>query len=450
MFRPLAAALAILFIFDPPALGQAPKAPERAVYRGATLIDGTGAAPRPGMAIVTEGERIAAVVPEAELSSMQLDGAEIRDLAGRWIVPGLIDAHEHLATPPNRPRSLAMMRRDLYGGVTAVRVMADDLRPVAELARAARAGEIPGPDVYFAALVAGPSFFDDPRTRAASGEYTPGDAPWMQAIDNETDIPLAIARARGTGATGLKIYANLEPHMVRALAAEGRRQGMGVWVHGMVFPTRPADVIAADPHVLSHTCYLAYQIMEHPPQRYQDRSPVDAETLMRGDHPIITGLFRDMRRRGIILDATLRVYDVIDRRPANPDAAPPHCNLDLAARLTDQARREGVEISAGTDAPAARDDPWPSLHHELELLVGRAGMTPIEAIRAATLNGARTIGREADMGTIEAGKLANFAVLERNPAADISNVRSVALTVKRGSPYERSAYTPITADEIPD
>lgn len=447
MFRLLAAAFAVLFAFQPPALAQAP---ERAVYRGATLIDGTGSAGRPAMAIVTEGERIVAVLPDAELTAAQLDGAQVRDLSGRWVIPGLIDAHEHLATPPNRPRSLAMMRRDLYGGITAVRVMADDLRPVAELARAARTGEIPGPDVFFAALVAGRSFFDDPRTRAASGEYTPGEAPWMQAIDDETDIPMAIAMARGTGATGLKIYANLEPHLVRALAAEGRRQGMGVWVHGMVFPTRPADVIAADPHVLSHTCYLAYQIMEQPPQRYQDRSPVDAETLMRGDHPVITALFREMRRRGILLDATLRVYDVIDRRQSGPNPPPRYCDLDLAARLTDQARREGVEISAGTDAPAERDDPWPSLHHELELLVARAGMTPLEAIRAATLNGARTIGREAEMGTIEAGKLANFAVLERDPSADIANVRSVALTVKRGRPHERSAYTPITADEIPD
>ena len=82
------------------------------------------------------------------------------------------------------------MRRDIYSGITATRIMADDLRSIAELDRAARVGEIAGPDLYFAALVAGRSFFDDPRTRAISGGgWTPGETPWAQAIDERTDLP---------------------------------------------------------------------------------------------------------------------------------------------------------------------------------------------------------------------------------------------------------------------
>jgi hypothetical protein len=102
-----------------------------------------------------------------------------------------------------------MMRRDLFGGVTAVRCMGDDARALAELARAARLHEIPGPDIYYAALFAGPEFFKDPRIAASTQGTAPGKTPWMQAIDDQTDLATAVTLARGTGAIAIKIYANL-------------------------------------------------------------------------------------------------------------------------------------------------------------------------------------------------------------------------------------------------
>jgi imidazolonepropionase-like amidohydrolase len=422
----------------------------RIVYRHANLIDGGGGPARADMVIVTDGPNIALVTPDAELTAATLAGARQIDLRGRWLLPGLIDSHQHRATPPDRRAAEAQMRRDLYSGITATRIMADDLRSIAELARAALTGEIAGPDFYYAALVAGPSFFADPRTQAISAGWRPGETPWAQAIDERADIPLAIARARGTGATGLKIYANLPPALVRALAAEGHRQGLRVWAHGMVFPTPPAEVIAAGPDVVSHSCYLAYQLSDPRPQSYQQRFPVNYGAFANGDNQVMAGLFREMRRRGIILDATLNVYAQADRRAATRGGRPTHCTLDLAARLTDQARREGVTISAGTDGDAPRTAPYPSLFDEIELLVRRAGMSPAEAIRAATSTGAATIGQEAAMGRIAPGRLANFLVVARDPLADISNLRSVVFTVKRGRMFERSHYHPITRQEVAD
>jgi imidazolonepropionase-like amidohydrolase len=448
----LAAGVAVLFCAAP-ALAQPPFTPapesERVVYRHATLIDGTGAAARPDMAVVTRGERIEAVVPDSAITSAQTEGARSIDLAGRFLLPGLIDSHQHLATPPNRRQAEALMRRALYSGITATRIMADDLRSIAELDRAARTGEIPGPDLYFAAVVAGPSFFADPRTRAISGGgWTPGDTPWAQAIDDRTNIPLAIARARGTGATAIKLYANLPPRLVRRLAAEAHRQGMAVWAHGMVFPTPPADVIAAGPDVISHTCYLAYQVQQRRPESYQARSPIDPAPFANGDNPVMARLFAEMWRRNIILDPTLRVYREVERRA--PADRPPYCTLDLAARLTDQARRAGLALSAGTDGDTPRDAPYPALHEELELLVGRAGMTPLEAIRAATQIGAMAMGQGGQMGIIAPGTLANLVVLERDPLADIANLRSVNFTVRRGRRFERADYRPISREEMPD
>src|SRR5438309_3190241 len=244
--RALALLLASLLVA---AAGQAP---QRTIYRHAALIDGTGAPLRRDMAVVVEGRRIAAVMSDSALTRRRLEGARLVDLSGRYLLPGLIDNHQHIATPPERTKALALLRRQLYSGVTAIRDMADDVREVRALQALSRSGAIAAPDISYPALVAGPSFFADPRVAAASRGFAPGTAPWMQAIDDKSDIPAAIARARGTGAVALKIYANLSADLVRRLTAEAHRQGLAVWTHGMVFPATPAEVVAAGPDTVSH------------------------------------------------------------------------------------------------------------------------------------------------------------------------------------------------------
>ncbi len=274
----------------------------RVLYTGATVIDGTGAPARTGQDILVEGERILAVGPHG---SVNADKARTVSLAGRWVIPGLIDTHVHMATPPDQKRARAQLRRLLYGGVTSVRDMADDLRAVSELAREALVGEIPAPDIYSAAVMAGPPFFGDPRVNAVSMGYAAGTAPWAQAIDESTAIPTAITLARGTGATAIKIYADLPPDLVTALTIEAHRQHMMVWAHSAVFPTRPDTVIAAGVDVVSHACYLAYQLEPVMPTSYEDHTPVHENRLAKsGDDPVIAGLYQAMRRKGTIIDAT--------------------------------------------------------------------------------------------------------------------------------------------------
>src|ERR1700712_29122 len=108
------------------------------------------------MDVLVRGERIRQVFPDASSLPEEAARAKVVDLRDRYLMPGLIDSHVHLATPPNRRQAEAMLRRDLFGGVTAVRDMADDLRALSDVARASRVGEIAGPDVYYAALMAGP------------------------------------------------------------------------------------------------------------------------------------------------------------------------------------------------------------------------------------------------------------------------------------------------------
>ncbi|HEX8840236.1 MAG TPA: amidohydrolase family protein, partial [Sphingomicrobium sp.] len=400
--------------------------------------DGTGRPVRSDMAVVTDGERISAVVSDQALTAAQLAGAREVDLTGKFLLPSLIDSHQHLATPPNRPEAERRLRRDIYSGITGTRDMADDLRQVADLTRAARVGEMASPDIAYAALMAGPSFFDDPRTQAIAAGGVAGKLPWEQAIDAKTNLPLAVAQARGTYANAVKIYANLPGPLVAAITKEAHRQGMRVWAHGMVFPATPSEVIGAGVDTASHTCYLAYQAMTKRPDSYQHRFPVDA-SLFERDNPVMARLFSDMARRGIVLDATLHVYREVENA-ARKQNKPPLCTVELAGKLTNQAYRAGVQISAGTDGDTPANDPWPALFDELELLHDAAELPPMAVLQAATINGARAMGAAKDMGTIEQGKLANMVVLERNPLEDVRNFRSVVLTVKRGRRFARVEF----------
>ena len=422
-------------------------APDAAtLYRGLVLIDGTGAPARPGMAILTRGERIETIAPAAELAPPP--GAKVVDAAGLYVTPGLINSHEHLATEPNRPWAEAMMRRDLYGGITAVRDMAGDARQLADIARAARVGEIAGPDVYYVALMAGPEFFEDPRTQAAARGEKAGAVPWMQAIAPSTDLPLAVAEAHGTGATAIKIYADLPGDEVAAIIREAHRQGLLIWAHAAVFPASPKQVVEAGADVVSHVCMLGYQASDEMPRAYHRRAAVEAARFRDGVNPAVEALLAEMRARGTVLDATLWVYaDLAHEHAAHPEGPSPYCSEALAEALAARAYRAGVLISAGTDGFSPQPDLWPALQDELELLQDEAGMAPADVIGSATRVGAMTVGRQHEMGTLAPGKLANLVFMTQDPLKDVRAFRSVVLTVKRGAQFWRKDYRPVTPGE---
>ena len=98
-----------------------PPAGKRTIYRHATLIDSVALQPKANTAVITDGERIVAVLSDRDLTQAQLQGAQQVDLSGRFLVPGYIDSHQHLATPPDRAEAEARLKRDVYSGITATR-----------------------------------------------------------------------------------------------------------------------------------------------------------------------------------------------------------------------------------------------------------------------------------------------------------------------------------------
>ena len=405
------------------------KSHARLIYRGVTVIDGCGAAPRAGMAVVVDGERIAAIVPAASVSDATYPGYQLREMDGLYVLPGLIDTHVHYATRPDRPYAEAELKRDIYAGVTAVRDMAGDARALADLSRAALIHEIAAPDIFYAALVAGPSFFADPRTQVAALGVQAGQVPWLQAIDQRSDLRQAVTLARGTGASGLKIYANLPGPLVRGLIAEARRQQFPVWTHAQVYPASPYDSLGAT--AVSHVCMIARYVREPGKAQYGHGGEPSYAGLDAGD-PGIRRYIAALARSGTIMDATLSVYQ----------RSGPHCQLGLAAGIARAMQQAGVPLSAGTDSDTTPEDAFPALFGELDLLVHEAGLSPAEAIVAATRNAAAVLGRQAEFGTLAPGKLANLLFVRDDPLRDIGNLRSVVLTVKRGHPYARADYQP--------
>jgi len=412
---------------------------ESLVLTHAVIIDGTGAAPKRGQTIVVIRGRITDVFPDG---AKVLPPARILDLTGRFVVPGFIDAHVHVATDPiGRDANAAeQLRGALRGGVTSVRDGAGDAIVLRDLAVAAQNNQTESPRIFFSAVLAGPTFFEDPRTRAAAHGGTAGEIPWMRAITRSSDIAAAVADAKRTGATGVKLYADLPYDLVARVVREAHAQGIRVWSHATIYPSRPSDAVAAGVDVISHSLLLYWQGAREVPARYHARGTTSVYDSVAVRGPIMDSLFRQMRQKGTILDATLFVSSRLESAPAGTAGmADPRRAVLWMYEVTRSAKEYGIPVAAGTDGmmPGATTE-LPNIHREMELLVTRAGFTPLEAITAATVNSARAIGAESIIGSIAVGKLGDMVILAADPTADIRNTRAIAYVVKGGHLFARS------------
>lgn len=394
------------------------------LLKNAYIIDGVSDAAKKGAILIKDNQIEKVVYDKAILPPK---GTIIYDLTDKFLLPGLIDAHVHFGTSPsgsdNLEATIKRLAHLLKNGVTSVRDMAGDTRFLGFLARNAALNEMLSPNIYYSALMAGSTFFDDPRTHASAKGATPGDCPWMKAVDLKTDMKLAIAEAKGTSASGIKVYADLEANVIEKIVAEAHRQNIKVWSHATVFPAKPLAIVKAGVDVVSHATLLAWEGLDYLPTsakgRYAVQDNFDANT------PVFKNLVTTMQAHGTILDATLAIYQ--------------HERFDTTifqqgVELTKLAYENGVKIGVGTDM-GVKDFPTPiPLIKEMEILVNQVGMSPIEVLKAVTLTNAEMIGQENKIGTLESGKQADIIVLNANPLTDISNVSAIKYIFKRGEP----------------
>ncbi|WHI49452.1 amidohydrolase family protein [Microbulbifer sp. MLAF003] len=381
--------------------------------------------------ILIEGDKIKRIASTKKLSKVK--GASVVDLKGKFVIPGLIDAHVHHATDPDDWDKLSItterLRYLLRGGVTSVRDMGGDARALAYLKRQAEVDSIASPDIYFSVIIGGESFFSDPRTIASAKGREPGHTVWMRAVGEHSDMDSIMLQAKGAGATGIKIYADVEAETVPLLASAAKKHGLKVWSHAYIGPSKPLQTVNAGVETISHASDISAQLVDNFKEWRRKTAELDGskwEEILQKDSYL--DLFDAMNENGTILDATLTVFE--QRNELNEK----YRLLDqLSTKMTQFAYQSGITIAAGTDAFSdLENDTTPMIHHELKLLVGEIGMKPLEAIQAATLNAAKVIGIEDSVGSVEEGKKANLVVLSESPEKNIENSKSIVHVVKNG------------------
>ncbi|HEY3886882.1 MAG TPA: amidohydrolase family protein, partial [Vicinamibacterales bacterium] len=284
----------------------------------------------PHQTIVVRGGRIAAIddAAHAETADVTIDGA------GLFAIPGLIDAHVHLSGRP-RDAAVADLKRALQGGVTSVFDLAGDDRETGELARESLAHEIEAPTIVYVGLLAGPAFFTDSRVVAASLGFTPGDAPWAQAVTDESDPVRTIAAARGTGAAGIKLYAAIDATTARRMTEEAHRAHLSVVAHAATFPAKPSELVNAGVDMLAHAAYLVWE-GSAPSADFTARARGDFAHVPV-DGPAMTALIDLMAARHTALNPTLWIFAEGMPKDALSDARTAWMNA-----ITARAARRGV------------------------------------------------------------------------------------------------------------
>jgi imidazolonepropionase-like amidohydrolase len=426
-------------------LGCTPSANDGIALVGATLIDGSGGPPLEDAVVVVRRGRIESV---GERSGYQLPGKTREvDLSGRWIIPGLIDAHAHLAPSISwaRPRYLAW-------GVTTIRDVHGGLGSLSELRQREGDDRPEGPRVY----AAGAMIDGLPTTyRNAIG------------VSGENDARKGVDRLVTAGADLIKVYTRIDAPLLRAIIDESRAFNLSVTAHlGMTDAVTAAKAGLASIEHMSGVAEAASKgrsslIAAH----YRGFYPgwtASERAWGSLDSAALTRVAQQLADAKITVIPTLVLHETLSRLaepglmrdPALSDVPPEQQQAwdvrgmisragwtetdfeafrrarpmqDLFLRVFAAA---GGRIAAGTDASNQMLVPGYSEHREMELLV-RAGLTPREALRAATRNAAVLLGVDS-LGLIAPGKVADLLVLSKDPLADIRNTRSIQAVMARG------------------
>jgi imidazolonepropionase-like amidohydrolase len=407
------------------------------------------------MSILVRGERIVAIAPTARM--LIPPGARVIDLGGTFITPGFIDTHYHVTTAAMRyrrgapgaldstyDRALAerLLRVALAFGITTIRDPgASPLEAAISLRDDVRQGKVLGPRIKTAGTILRGRNTPDSIIRVAVREQAAAGVDYIKVYSSfsEDQIRVAVDEAHRLG---LKVIG----HLQRASWTEAARAGIDFIAHGAPWHESylPAD---------SRSAFLAMGDMR---QRIKWYENLDLAS------PAIDTLARELVARRVSIDPTLVAYhtkfwwsDSIYQ--LHPDAAlvPEQVENWTAIGMhtagwsdSDFARvhrawpkqlafirllhQRGVSLTAGSDLASPWVIPGAGYHQELELLVS-AGLSPSEVLRMATSNGARALGLEAEIGTVEPGKRADLVVLEADPTLAIANTRRIRWVMHGGA-----------------
>ena len=436
-----------------------------------TVVDATGAPARPDMTVLIANHLIAAVGPSQSLSVPR--DAQIVDGGGKFLIPGLVDSHLHLtgSGEPEGSREFVVPLL-LANGITTVRDMGGYLESLVPLRRDIQQGKRLGPQIFFA------------------GPYLDGSPPSFQpslVVSNAVEASEDVHTLVQQGVDFIKVQSILDRDAYFAIAQAARREHITFVGH---VPDRVTAAEASDagqksiehltgvlrgcssdePRLMreqfragaknatpesSHAREMAWE--RELLQTYSDKQcaallakfvhnetwQVPTLILLRND--AYPGPETDSPSDPLLqfVPHTIaakwqQVRVAQDRLAARADFVLREKLLAHSMQVVSQLQTGGVHILAGTDSAAPYIIPGFSLHQELALLV-EAGLSPMQALQAATNNPTAFLGKSKTQGTVEAGKTADLLLLDGNPLEDIRNTQKIRAVVLRGKLIDRAA-----------
>jgi imidazolonepropionase-like amidohydrolase len=445
-----------------------------------TVIDMTGAPPLMDQTVLIEKERIAAVV--ATTSMPMPRGTRIVDGTGKFLIPGLADMHVHLtaAGEPDGSRRF-MIPLLLANGITTVRDMGGYLESLIPLRKEIEDGKRLGPRIVFA------------------GPYLDGSPPSFEpsfVVTNRTQANEDVRQLVQRGVNFIKVQSMLSREAYFAIAEAARRERIPFEGH-VPDQVTAAEAADADQRSIEHLTNVLRGCArdEAKLMREQFYVPAKKESLaqaharvVRWQRELLESFSQTNADALIARFAAKDVWQTPTLVLLKHDAFPTLGNAearsesekyvpkpalenwkkgrtaqmrfvneaesDLRAELyaksealVAQMQESGVHLLAGTDTPAPEVVPGFALHEELALLV-EAGLTPMQALLAATSSAARFLGKEKDSGMIAAGKYADLVLLDADPLENIRNTRKIRAVVVQGRYLDRQALDGLLAEEL--
>ncbi|HEY0686501.1 MAG TPA: amidohydrolase family protein [Steroidobacter sp.] len=404
----------------------------------ANLFDSQTGKSAQNTTVLVEGNRIKAVGANGKVTIPA--GAERIDARGRALLPGLADMHVHLGEDEGM--------QHLAAGVTTVRDLAGDTDALLAMKGRVEAGEEIGPRIFMSGILDGPGPFAGPT---------------KVLVDTEDEVRDAVDNYARLGYQGVKIYSSIKPELVPAIIKRAHEKGLRVGGHVPAFMTA-RQFVEAGTDEMQHINFVFLNFFFDEVQ--DTRTPARFTTIAQRASKLdfnskeVRSFVQLLKDRHVVIDPTVTIFhSMFTNKPGTvgPAYAP------IASRLPPQVRRglltgglpipkgseqqyrdsadallrmvkllhdAGITLVAGTD-----DLPGFTLHRELEMYV-QAGISAPEVLRIATLNAARVLKREGDLGTIAPGKLADMILVEGDPARRIGDIRNTELVIKDGKVYE--------------
>ena len=417
------------------------------VLDNTTIIDGTGRAPRQHMAVVIQGDRIVNIMRDSGL--IEAPGTVDVDMTGKYLMPAIIDCHSHVGNLRGTTTSgdnytdenvRQQLKRFQDFGIDAILSMGTEQPLGVAIRDSSRKGQIPGATMYSAIYGFGVKGAMPPEAMGMTHIYRPSTPEEATAMVRELAAlhPDVVKMWVDDFYGQFRKDQVMKPEIYQAIITEAHAHGIRVAAH--LYHLEDAHrLVDAGIDIMAHSirdaeiddALIKEMLDKH--VSYIPTLSLDEFAFAYEDDPqwLTDPRFKASLEPGVYEMITSAAYkDKIGKSPVTPQEK---TALPIALKNLLKLYRAGIPIALGTDAGASpiRAQGF-SEHMELQLMV-RAGLTSMEAIIVATRNGARLLHIDKDQGTLEAGKKADFIVLDKDPLSDISNTLSISAVWKNGA-----------------